>query len=188
MRRILSAVISKAPVSLLRGDALIVRKNLDIQKKTEARTRLKNAVQGWKGALSAEDNGPTQKSAAEMVASDPKTLPVDDLERLGMIYFKGEGVQQDAKKAYNTWLAAAERGSPGAAFSVSGCLLSGMGVKKDEKKAFDIVKDLAENRNYPLAHVKHIRYIYIYCNVLTVFFSAVVTVPIGELLYSGHRY
>ena len=87
-----------------------------------------------------------------MLAVDQSNLSVDDMERLGMMYFKGDGINRDPEKAYKTWKAAAARGSPGAAFSVSGCLLAGMGVEKDINAAFAIVKDLAENKNYPLAH------------------------------------
>lgn len=151
-RKVLTAVISRVPKSILRGNALTIRLNLDVQKKTAARTRLKSAIDGWKSEIPQQAPLPT-KSAVEMAASDPSTLSVDDLERLGMMFLKGDGVSQDAKKAYETWLLASERGSPGAAFSVSGCLLSGMGVPKDEKGAFEIVKSLAENKNYPLAHV-----------------------------------
>lgn len=152
-KRILTAVISRTPKILLRGDLLTIRQNLDIQKKTAARSRLKNALEEWKSSLPHDAIAPS-KTATEMVGVDPSLLAVEDLERLGMMYLKGDGVVQDAKKAYETWTTAAARGSPGAAFSVSGCLLSGMGVKKDEKRAFDIVKDLAENRNYPLGHVR----------------------------------
>jgi TPR repeat protein len=148
LRKILGFAVSKAPIGLLKGSALAVRRNLDIQKKAAARSRLSNTVQGWRGDAGAV----APRGATEMLAADPASLSVDDQERLGMMYFKGDGINQDYTKAYKTWQAAADRGSPGALFSVSGCLLTGMGVAKDEKAAFAIVRDLALQRNYPLAH------------------------------------
>lgn len=53
------------------------------------------------------------------------------LERLGLAYYKGDGVEEDKDKAFKLFIAATWEGSIHAAYHVGHCYFNGIGVEKD---------------------------------------------------------
>lgn len=70
-----------------------------------------------------------------------KSLNLDNQEKakaslkLGWMYFNGEGVQQDYKKAFMSFKESAERGNAKASWEVAKMYLTGVGVTEDSKNA-----------------------------------------------------
>lgn len=65
---------------------------------------------------------------------------------LGRSYFSGRfAYEQDSKQAYKWWKKAADKGDPYSMLELAHVLEHGKGVRRNERKAFEIVKSLADN-------------------------------------------
>jgi len=79
------------------------------------------------------------------------------LMMLGRIYFLGEGVPKNLKKAFRSFSRAAELGEPAGMYMTSLAYLEGLGVEKDVAKGNQLLKQAAD-ADYPSA--------LIYCSVM----------------------
>lgn len=69
---------------------------------------------------------------------------VDALFNLGLIYYYGQGVAEDEKKAFELWLAAAKRGYTNAYRNVALWYHTGTGVKRNYEQAVEWAKKGSE--------------------------------------------
>ena len=69
---------------------------------------------------------------------------------LGRIYFLGEGVPKNLKKAFQSYSRAAELGEPAGMYMASLSYLGGLGVEKDEARGNQLLKQ-AVDADYPCA-------------------------------------
>ena len=64
---------------------------------------------------------------------------------LGNLYYKGEYVQKDDKKAFENWEKAVELRDPAGGSNLAFAYMSGIGCEKNVEKAIDIYKQAVEN-------------------------------------------
>jgi len=64
------------------------------------------------------------------------------------MYYSGEGVEMDKRKAFNYFELAADQGNPHAQFNLGIMYYSGEGVEMDKRKAFNYYK-LAADHGHP---------------------------------------
>ena len=64
---------------------------------------------------------------------------------LGNLYYKGEYVQKDDKKAFENWGKAVELRNPHGGSNLAFAYINGIGCEKDVEKAIDIYKQAVEN-------------------------------------------
>ena len=69
---------------------------------------------------------------------------VDALNEIGNMYFDGQGVEKDDKKALEYYTKAAEKGDTDALINIGVMYANGQGVEKDDKKAFEYLTKAAE--------------------------------------------
>ena len=69
---------------------------------------------------------------------------------LGRIYFLGEGVPKNLKKAFRSYSRAAELGEPAGMYMAGLAYLGGLGVEKDEARGNQLLKQAADT-DYPYA-------------------------------------
>jgi|GEM_PF-5446218 len=72
---------------------------------------------------------------------------VDALNEIGNMYFDGQGVEKDDKKALEYYTKAAEKGDTDALINIGVMYANGQGVEKDDKKAFEYLTKAAEKGN-----------------------------------------
>jgi len=90
-----------------------------------------------------------------------KELSTEQLEELGRALYEGApapepggtvDLPKDEVLAVQVWRCAALRGSIEASYSLAVCIREGRGCAKDSKDAFERMLELAEKKNYHLAH------------------------------------
>lgn len=72
---------------------------------------------------------------SEVIVSSAKTGSAEDLCRLGLLYYNGEGVKKDFRKAVHLFGKAAAQGNADAQYHLSMCYYLGIGTPKDYNKA-----------------------------------------------------
>lgn len=85
-----------------------------------------------------------------------KELKIKDIEDLARLYFEGNdslGLKKDIAKAVELWHEGSLRDSLESTYSFAVCKREGVGTSKDLSEAFHLLKALAENHDYALAHV-----------------------------------
>ena len=84
-----------------------------------------------------------------------ETLTLDQLEELGRAWFEGvdETFPQDLTRAFEVWTVAAKMGSAESGYSRAVMMREGTGVPKDSAAAFQALSDVANSKNYAMAHV-----------------------------------
>lgn len=98
---------------------------------------------------------PTVTTLQNWDAVDLALLSTDQLEDLGRAHLEGieDQMPVNAERAVVIFKAASDRGSDIASYSYAACLKDGLGVKKDTTAAFIQLRDLANNKDFYLAHV-----------------------------------
>jgi len=100
------------------------------------------------------------KWAATFRGEKEKELSTEQLEELGRALYEGAASEpgttvdlpKDEALAVQVWRSAAQRGSVEASYSLAVCIREGRGCAKDSKDAFERMLELAEKKNYHLAH------------------------------------
>ncbi len=69
------------------------------------------------------------------------------LNKLGVCYEDGVGVEQDYEKAVEYYRKSAEQGNDWAEYNLAGCYYNGCGVKKNRAKAKELYRSAAEKGN-----------------------------------------
>ena len=83
----------------------------------------------------------------------PEKMNGEELEELARSYFEGNNnFPQDVYKAYTLWDQASQLGNVEATYSKAVCLREGKGVQRNTQEGFHLLKELAEKKNYMLAH------------------------------------
>ena len=144
-----SAIISSLPKDKLPPHIVVPQQN----SKLEAQLEFRNVLRELGADAVIKKDLKSKNILSSMQGKDISTLTGDQLEELARAYFHGsDGYHQDENRAYELWSLGAEKGSEGAAYSQAVCLREGKGVAKDSERAFALLKDLAEKRNYMIAH------------------------------------
>jgi TPR repeat protein len=126
-----------------------------VDEKTQAHEDLKNAVR----ELSEGDAVPISYAPVRTLLAWDKqklaNLTTEQLEELGRAWFEGveDELEPNHLRAFEIWTEATQRGSTEAKYSRAVCLRQGLGVQRDDAAAFRDMKELADSRNYGLAHV-----------------------------------
>lgn len=68
----------------------------------------------------------------------------EELVRMGLNYYKGNGVPEDKAKAFECWKQAAEQGFPNAQYYLANCYQRGEGVPINKKEAVQWFRKAAE--------------------------------------------
>lgn len=121
--------------------------------KLEAQLEFRNVLRELGADAVIRQDLKSQSILSSIQGKEISSLSGEQLEELARAHFHGsDGYAQDLNKAYELWSLGAEKGSEGAAYSQAVCLREGKGVVKDPERAFALLKDLAERRDYMLAH------------------------------------
>ena len=86
------------------------------------------------------------------------TLSAEQLDELGDAWYEGveDELEPDLPRAFEVWTVAAQKGCAEAAYSRAVMLRDGRGVPKDSESAFRSMSELANTKNYGLAHVRNL--------------------------------
>ena len=130
----------------------VVRKEARI---TKAHATLSSVVRELSEGSSKALALPTFTTLQKWDAIDLDQLSTDQLEDLGRAHLEGieDEMPVNAGRAVEIFKAAADRGSVVASYSFAACLKDGIGVKKDTTTAFNKLRDLANEKDFYLAHV-----------------------------------
>lgn len=84
-----------------------------------------------------------------------ESLTLDQLEELGRAWFEGvdETFPQNLDRAFEVWTVAAKMGSAESGYSRAVMMREGTGVPKDSEAAFQALFEVANSKNYAMAHV-----------------------------------
>lgn len=126
-----------------------------LQQKAEAHMALKDAIK----ELSADmpQMGPSPSSQEKLRVwsqKSPDELDKEQLEELAKYYLDGlkDVIPKDPSKAISLWTEAIKHGSLESKYSRAICFREGVGTLKDPEKAFQEMKQLADDENFNLAH------------------------------------
>jgi hypothetical protein len=143
---------SMPPTTKEYNDFLVGKGSAD---QNEAHATLRNAVR----ELSQGMSQPMTLSPAPLLNDwnkhDISELPTEKLEELARAHYNGLAeFTKNPIRAVEIWTEAFDRGdSVESSYSLASCLREGIGIEKNSEKAFEIIIDNAENKNYHLAHV-----------------------------------
>lgn len=105
------------------------------------------------------DDSPTDLASVDTLLDWDKqkldTLTLDQLEELGRAWFDGvdDDFPQDLTRAFEVWTVAAKLGSAESGYSRAVMIREGQGVPKDSAAAFQALLEVANSKNYGMAHV-----------------------------------
>jgi TPR repeat protein len=92
----------------------------------------------------------------ELSESSSDNLSTQQIEELAKGYFEGSEdgkFERNLTKAVDLWLEGSRRGSLESTYSLATCYREGKGVEKDTQRAFQMLQNLAEEKNYSYAQV-----------------------------------
>lgn len=105
-----------------------------------------------------EDNLASVETLLEWNKQPLDSLTAEQLDELGDAWYEGveDEMVQDLPRAFEVWTVAAQKGCAESAYSRAVMLRDGRGVAKDSESAFQLMSELANTKNYGLAHVRYI--------------------------------
>jgi hypothetical protein len=141
--------IANVPVS-------VIARSITDDQRARAKEELKKAVRELSQAPAVAVSAASVATLLEWDKADLKSLPIENLEELARSWFDGvDGeLERNANRAVEVWKVAVEKGSVEAKYSLAVCTRQGLGVEKDPVKAFQAMEELANEKNYGLAHVR----------------------------------
>ena len=124
--------------------------------KSKAHEDLRDAVRELSGGNAVPISLAPVDTLVEWDEQPLDSLDNEQLEELARAWFDGvDGLGEDAERAFMLWTVAADRGSVESKYSRAVCIREGKGTAKSPDAAFQEMIKLAENDNYPLAHVRY---------------------------------
>lgn len=124
--------------------------------KLEAYVTFRNVLRELKSAEEKELHKQVvviEEHKKQHVPLNESELSGEQLDDLARAYFEGEnGRTPNFEEAYTLWLLGATKGDTACMYSKAVCLREGKGISKDSKQAFLLLSELAEKRDYTLAH------------------------------------
>ena len=120
----------------------------------EAQSNLKNAISELSDGMPSVPIAPKFEMSTIMNKSNSlDSMTIQEIEALANAYYEGNGVPNDLAKAASLWKEASNRGSLAGSYSYAVCKRDGVGVEKNLEESFNLLKDLANNNHFSLAHV-----------------------------------
>ena len=130
------------------------KSDFDINRLAAAHQDLQDAVKELSQGESLPIASPPVETLKAWEQLPMESLTVAQAEELARVYFEGSpDMAEDKAKAVELWKFAAERGSIEGKYSRALCLKDGVGAERDAQQAHDDLVELANERNYNLAHV-----------------------------------
>jgi TPR repeat protein len=115
---------------------------------------LQNAVKELSLGAALPVSSPPLETLKAWQGLSVEELTVEQAEELARVYFEGSnGLPEDKVKALELWKFASDRGSIEGKYSRALCLKDGVGIETDAQAAYEDLLELAEAKNYHLAHV-----------------------------------
>lgn len=108
-----------------------------------------NSVGGANELGKNELNNGNYRKAIQWFEKDAQNGYADAQNRLGVRYFKGEGVEKDFKEAFKWFIKAAEQGHVKAQTNVGICYYFGRGVSIDYEKSKEWLREASRQGYYP---------------------------------------
>ena len=104
----------------------------------------------WSGLTWAHNVSETAAAYSPELVQKAEAGNAEAQYSLGVCYFKGKGVDQNAEAAVKWWTLAAKQGNAYAQFNLGECYDEGKGVAKDAREAVKWIS-LAAKQGLPLA-------------------------------------
>ena len=121
--------------------------------KLEAQLEFRNVLRELGADAVIKQDMRSQNLLASIKGKEISSMTGEELEELARAHYHGtDGYEQNFNRAYELWSHGADKGSPGAAYSMAVCLREGRGVERNSDRAFQLLLELAEQKNYMLAH------------------------------------
>ena len=122
---------------------------------------LQNAVKELSLGAALPVSSPPVEALQAWQELSTEELTVEQAEELARVYFEGSnGLLEDKTRALELWKFASDRGSIEGKYSRALCLKDGVGTEKNSQAAYEDLLELAEQKNYHLAHVSKKFYLY----------------------------
>jgi TPR repeat protein len=120
-----------------------------------AHAALRDAIKELSEGTSRTITLPPVQELNSWKSDDLSALSLEQLELLARAHYEGKGneFEKNPEEAVRLWREASNRGSLEARYSLAVCHRDGVGVEKNAVEAYGILKELADNKNYNLAHV-----------------------------------